>query len=579
VAIAIIGILFSSVFGLFTAIINGIAYYRERTTISALADQYLEIAHNLPYSEIGTANGNPPGNLPDLPNALNISFDNKNYQIYYVVNYIDDPADGTILQGTDPAPNDYKQVKLYVKNTASSSINSFLTNIVPKNLESMGSGGALSLKVFNAVGEPVPGAVIHITNTLLEPDIDLTRTADSNGNWIEVGLPDSANSYHIEATKNGFSADQTHPITLQNPNPVKPDATISDGQVTQISFSIDQLSNLTFKTQGPTCSPISGVDVRVQGAKLIGTPDVLKFDNNYISNPSGQILIPNIEWDNYTPALTGINYMIYGTSPIQPVAILPGTTQNFTMILGPKTDNSLLVLVKDSAINSPIEGASVELQNDSPAVSITKITGGSVWSQQDWSGGSGQQDFIDEARYFEDDGNINFNSATSGLELVKNGSYYVSSGFLTSSTFDTGTELTSYTTLTWQPTSQDPATSVKFQVATNNDNLTWNYSGPDGTSSTFYTIPGTNISSVNNNHRYIRYKVFLSTEDPLKTPVLTSANFNYISGCFTPGQAIFPGLSVSDTYRVIISMPGYQTKTINDIHINGHGFLEVSLEY
>ena len=125
---AIIGILFSSVFGLFTAVINGIAYYRERTTISALADQYLEIAHNLPYSETGTVNGNPPGNLPDLPNALNILFDNKNYQIYYVVNYIDDPADGTILQGTDPAPNDYKQVKLYVKNTTAGSINSFLTN-------------------------------------------------------------------------------------------------------------------------------------------------------------------------------------------------------------------------------------------------------------------------------------------------------------------------------------------------------------------------------------------------------------------------------------------------------------------
>ena len=577
-AIAIIGILFSSVLGLFTAVINGIAYYRERTTISALADQYLEIAHNLPYSEIGTANGNPPGDLPDIPNALNILFDNKNYQIYYVVNYIDDPADGTILQGTDPAPNDYKQVKLYVKNTTAGSINSFLTNIVPKNLENMGSGGALSLKVFNAVGEPVPGAVIHITNTLLEPDINLTRTADSNGNWIEVGLPDSANSYHIEATKNGFSADQTHPITLQNPNPVKPDATISNGQVTQISFSIDQLSNLTFKTQGPTCNPISGVDVQVRGTKLIGTPNVLKFDNNYISNLNGQILIPDIEWDNYAPALTGINYMIYGTSPIQPVAILPGTTQNFTMILGSKTNNSLLVLVKDSAIKSPIEGASVELQNDSPAVSITKITGGSVWSQKDWSGWSGQQDFIDEARYFEDDGNINFNSATSGLELVKNESnYYVSSGSLTSSTFDTGTDLTSYTTLTWQPTSQDPATSVKFQVATNNDNLTWNYLGPDGTSSTFYTIPGTNISSVNNNHRYIRYKVFLSTEDPLKTPVLTSVNFNYISGCFTPGQAMFPGLAVFDTYRVIISMPGYQTKSINDIHINGYGFLEVSL--
>lgn len=579
VAIAVIAILFSAVYELFISVINGIAYYRERTTISALSDQYLEIARNLPYSQLGTVNGNPPGSLPDLPNAVNISFDNKNYQVYYVVNYIDDPADGTILQGTDPAPNDYKQIKLYVKNATTGSTNSFLTNVVPKNLEDLSSGGALSLKVFNAVGEPISGAAIHITNTLLDPDIDLTRITDSDGNWIEVGLPNSINSYHLEATKNDFSSDQTYPITEQNPNPTKPDATISNGQVTQISFSIDQLSDLTFNTQSQTCQPISEVDVKVQGTKLIGTPNVLKFDNNYTSNSIGQISIPDIEWDNYTPSLTETSYMIYGTSPIQPAVILPNTSQNFSLILGPKTNNSLLVLVKDSAINSPIEGANVELQNISPAVDITKITGGSVWSQQDWSGGPGQEDFVDTARYFEDDGNVNSNGATSGLELVKNGSFYVPSGSLTSSAFDTGTNLTSYTILTWQPTSQDPATSVKFQVATNNDNSTWDYLGPDGTSNTFYTIPGTTISQANSNNRYMRYKVFLSTEDPSKTSVLTSVNFNYISGCFTPGQVIFTGLEAFDTYEITVSMPEYQTKTISNLHINGYEFLEVSLEY
>jgi len=578
VAIAIISILFSAVYGLFTSVINGIAYYRERTTISALADQYLFIARNLPYLQLGTVSGNPSGNLPDLPNAIEIPFDNSNYQIYYVVNYIDDPADGTILQGTDPAPNDYKQIKLYIKNVTTGSTNSFLTNIVPKSLEDLSSGGALFLKVFDAVGQPIPAATIHITNTLLNPNIDLTRITDSDGNWIEVGLPDSINSYHIEATYSGFSSDQTYPITEQNPNPTKPDATISNGQVTQISFSIDKLSNLTISTQGPTCQPISGIDIQVQGTKLIGTPNVLKFDNNYTSNSIGQVPILDVEWDNYTPFLTGTSYMVYGTSPIQPAVILPDTSQNFGLILGPKTNDSLLVLVKDSAINSPIEGASVELQNVSPAVDTTKITGGSVWSQQDWSGGPGQEDFIDTARYFEDDGNINSNGATSGLELVENGSFYVASGSLTSSTFDTGTDLTSYTTLTWQPTSQDPATSVKFQVATNNDNLTWEYLGPDGASGTFYTIPGTTISSVNSNNRYIRYKVFLSTEDPSKTPVLTSVNFNYISGCFTPGQVIFTGLEASDIYEVIISALGYQTKTISDLHIDGYEFLEVSLE-
>ena len=77
----------------------------------------------------------------------------------------------------------------------------------------------------------------------------------------------------------------------------------------------------------------------------------------------------------------------------------------------------------------------------------------------------------------------------------------------------------------------------------------------------------------------MRYKVFLSTEDPSKTSVLTSVNFNYISGCFTPGQVIFTGLEAFDTYEITVSMPEYQTKTISNLHINGYEFLEVSLEY
>ena len=289
-------------------------------------------------------------------------------------------------------------------------------------------------------------------------------------------------------------------------------------------------------------------------------------------------MIEDIEWDDYTPTLKESSYMVYGTSPVQPASVLPGINQNFSLILGPKTNNSLLVLVKDSATESPIEGAVVQLVNSSPAVNMEKITGGNVWSQQDWSGGSGQEDFVNAARYFDDDGNIN-NSAPSGIELAENGGLYVASGYLISSTFDTGTDLTAYTTLNWQPASQDPSASLKFQIATNNDNLTWNFLGPDGTSSTYYAVPGATISSAHNNERYARYKVFLSTEDPSKTPVLANINLNYISGCFTPGQVIFTELLPSDTYQIIISMPGYQTKVINDIHIGGYGFLETYLEY
>lgn len=576
ISVAIFCILTLSIYQISTSIIKGIKFSRDEIVTASLADQYLEIARNLPYSQIGTISGNPNGNLPDLPNALNYNFDGTAYQIYYVVNYFDDPSDGTILAGTDFAPNDYKQIKLYIKNTTTGRISSFLTNISPRGLENLASGGALFIQVIDAVGQPVPEAIINITNTDVVPNINLTRVSDADGNWIEVGLPNSANSYHVVVTKSGYSTDQTYPISGGNPNPVKPDATIANGQVTKISFAIDRLSNLVFYTLNQICSPIANVDMRIQGSKLIGTPDLLKFDNTYSSNGSGQIPLNNIEWDTYTPFLLSSAYMIYGSSPIQQVNLLPDTTQTFTLILGNKTSYSLLVIVKDAATGNSIEGAEVRLQKTS-SVDITKITGGSVWSQQSWSGGPGQVNFIDQTKYFSDDGNIKNTGSPAGLRLKKIGSKYANSGSVVSSTFDTGTALTEYTTISWQPTSQDPKTSIGFQIATNNDNATWDFLGPDGTSGTYYTVPGTSINTTHNNNRYIRYKVFLESTTGAKTPVLTSININYVSGCFTPGQVIFDNIPAYSGYTVTVSMGGYQTTIVDPVTINGNNILQVLL--
>jgi prepilin-type N-terminal cleavage/methylation domain-containing protein len=550
----------------------------EGTTVSSLATQYLENARNIPYAQIGTIQGNPHGTLPDLANPSNVVVGNTTYQAYFEITYVDDSADGSFLLGTDPAPDDYKQVKLSIKNTTTNKVTNFTTTIVPTGLENLTSGGALFLSVINAVGQAVPGATINITNNSVVPSINLTRTSDANGKWVEVGLPNSSNSYHITVTENGYSSDQTYPITVQNPSPTKPDATIANGQVTQISFGIDKTSNLTFNTLNQTCGAIAGVGMEILGAKLIGTPNIFKYDNTFSSDSNGQVVLNNTEWDNYTPALTGNTYMIYGSSPIQQINLLPDTTQVFNLIMGTKTANSLLVIVKDSSTGNPIEGADVELSNTSPVLDTIYTTGGSLWSQQFWNGGSGQTSWNNATQYWQDDGGISTTDIPLAMRLKNsNGNTTVNSGNLISSTFDTGSSSTTYTTLNWQPTSQDPAATASFQVATNNDNTTWNFFGPDGTSGTYYTTSGTTLSSVNNNKRYIRYKAYLSTTDTTKNPTITSVNINYVSGCFTPGQVIFPGLASGGGYQVVVSLAGYLTKTITNLNISGYQTLQVSL--
>ncbi len=577
-SLAIFAIIALGVIGSYAALIRSVKVVRERTILATLADNYMEIVKNMPYSQVGTKVGNPNGPLADLTNAITTKIESYSYKIYYEVTYIDDPADA--LAPTDVEPADYKQVKMTILNTTTNQTSVFSTNIVPKGLEGTLNAGALLLKVFNANGQPVSGASIHIESTTTAPTIILDRTSDASGQWIEVGLPAKVNGYHIVVTKAGYSTDMTYPPTAANPNPIKPDATILDGQVTTISFAIDLLANLNIKTLNNLCQPVSGVNVNVAGSKLIGTsPNIYKYNQNF-SSVAGLIALTNLEWDTYTPTLlTGQSWVVLGTSPIQKIDVLPGTTQTFTMILGLNgTANSLLVIVKDAATGSALEGATVHLRKGgSVPQDYYGTTGGSVWVQSSWTSGGGVSNWSSstQANYFQDDANIDINSAPTGVRLNKISGRYVASGWLESSSYDTGTSASNFTTITWQPPSQSASSTLQFQIAVNNDNATWSYKGPDGTSSTYFTTPGTDMGSAFDGNRYIRYKAFLSTLDDKKTPVLTSINLNYVSGCFTPGQVWFGSLTAGNNYDLDVTLAGYQTQTINNIDINGNQAYEV----
>ncbi len=85
---------------------------------------------------------------------------------------------------------------------------------------------------------------------------------------------------------------------------------------------------------------------------------------------------------------------------------------------------------------------------------------------------------------------------------------------LISSTFDTGaTSGVALNTIMWQG-SQPSGTNVKFQIASSNSTSTWNFKGPDGSGTTYYSPIGPGYPAqinlqYHNNVRYFRYKVFL----------------------------------------------------------------------
>jgi hypothetical protein len=97
------------------------------------------------------------------------------------------------------------------------------------------------------------------------------------------------------------------------------------------------------------------------------------------------------------------------------------------------------------------------------------------------------------------------------------------SGTVESSSFDAGAAVGfNYLSFT---DSVPTGTNIEFQVASNNDNSTWNFVGPDGTSATYFTSPGAiPLSDVSG--RYIRYQATLTTTNA-SLPVLDDITVTY----------------------------------------------------
>lgn len=104
-------------------------------------------------------------------------------------------------------------------------------------------------------------------------------------------------------------------------------------------------------------------------------------------------------------------------------------------------------------------------------------------------------------------------------------------GNLISSVFDTQSA-SQFKAISWNATVplEVGEHAVKFQVATNNDYSTWNFVGPDGTANTYYITSGQNIWQGHNGDRYIRYKLYLTTDNPNFTPTLHDVTIRYGSG-------------------------------------------------
>ncbi len=532
-----------------------------RVLATSLANEQFEIARNMPYADVGIQGGIPNGKIPHIQT---LTRGGTPFTVTSIVRNIDQTFDGTIGGSpNDLSPADNKLLEVTISCSGCRNMQSITLagQIAPKNLETASTNGALFVRVFDANGQPIKDADVHVVNIATTTTIIIDDVTDNNGMLQLVDVPPGTNAYRITVTKSGYSTDRTYPPNApSNPFPTKPDATVLVQQVTQVSFAIDQLGSLNISSVTPLCGAVANINFSLKGAKQIGD-NIFKYSTNQVTSSAGQLYLGQMEWDTYTVTPSDTSYDVSGINPLNPVIENPGASQNIQLIMVPKNAKSLLATVKDSATQLPISGATVTLSKT--GYTNTQITGKGYINQTDWSGGSGLASYsaTNTNKYWTDDLNVDV-AATPGEILLRNAfGTYSPSGILESSTFNTGSPSNFYT-LTWGPAGQSPLTgpnSVRFQIASNltvTATTTWNYVGPDGTAATYYTTPDTPISADHNGKQYLRYRASLSTLTSTTTPNISDVAFTFTSSCTPPGQVIFTGLTAG-SYTLSVTKAGY----------------------
>lgn len=553
--------LLSISFNISNTILRGRIYYQIAETLQ----NEIEKVRGMKYEDVGILNGWPPGKLPK---EQIVSKSGLKILVKYYVRNIDDPRDGTVTSTpADTAPADYKLVEL-----EGSCLNCSLpvktqtlsTIVAPKNVEAITNNGSLFIKVINANGDPVALARVKV-DYLDSPSFTVEDLTDNSGYLRLIDVPLGRNAYAIFTTKDGYSYDKTYPPgDPQNPNPILPHQTVEPGNLTNVTLQIDKLSNVNFKFVDKLCLSEPSILFEIKGSKLIGrNPDVLKTVISTTTDDQGQKRL-SLEWDNYSFNLTDLRY-IFGGSDIylRPSFIInPGLNYNFQITFASSSPINLLVNVLDSNKNY-LKNVIVRLIKGNST--LFKISGYEEIFNDDWS-------------------NNNYLEITSGIETelypgevrLKNfeGLYPTSTEWLISKTIDLGTSSIEYKNFVWSGTIPS-GTSIKFQIAGNNDNLTWNFLGPDGTPNSYFETQDFSLDQFNG-FRYLRYKVFLQTDDASITPSLDKITISYSSSCFPSGQVLFQNLSAGN-YTLEVSKVGYQTSTQSLTLSNNEPYKEVEV--
>lgn len=244
ISIFLILVVFLGVFGAFRFGLKIVGQSRARLTATALANQQIETARSLPYASLGVSGGFPDGSLEALKTATS---NNIEYTISTRVDFVVDALDG-LAPPEDDCPQDYKKIEVKVSwpGLLGGEV-ALVTDVAPENLaqECATGGGILLVSVFDAFGQMVSSPLIEVIDPMTEAIIK-TATPAAGEHYFAL----AANTYKVQISKEGYSPDRSYGSD-EIATPEKPHPIVLEGELTEVSFSIDKVSTLNVATLSP----------------------------------------------------------------------------------------------------------------------------------------------------------------------------------------------------------------------------------------------------------------------------------------------------------------------------------------
>jgi hypothetical protein len=356
VTIVVLGMMVIAFFGLFDSLIQSTISAKHEAIAVTLDTNQMEYLKSLPYDSLAVQGGSIYAtNL--LPATKTQIVDGVTFTITTSISYVDDAYDGCAsyptqalklvycrnypppsgAPTTDTNPADYKQIHVSVKDKSGVVLSSEDTEVGARVAETASTTGALFVSVIDGSGNPVTGATVSVTDSLVSPAVNVSDNTDQNGEAIFYDLPpDSGTNYVITASESNYST-----LNTIAPSGSLQPTYINQKILSQLSSSITLVlapqgtNSLLMQATDTSGNPLSGVKLYTKGGykKYTSITDYSYYFDNYYSNfDSGTVSDsrPTTDSSGYATLsnLAPVNNYLFCNSDATSATSSPSTTTN-----------------------------------------------------------------------------------------------------------------------------------------------------------------------------------------------------------------------------------------------------------